>query len=225
MHDWPVSVVPNAIDTEIWRPVDKAQARSLMGLPATAQLLLFGAEGGSTDPRKGFDLLTQALDRLHQQIPNLQLVVFGQREPKNSLDLPLPVHFAGHLHDDLSLRVLYSAADAFIIPSRQDNLPNTGVEAQACGTPVVAFHTGGLADIVSHRHTGYLAEPFDPASLAAGCQWVMEEVSRHDDLRRAARARAVALWSSEVIGKRYRELYEAILADRARTDTFTPISS
>ena len=81
---------------------------------------------------------------------------------------------AGRLHDDLSLRLLYAAADVFVIPSRQDNLPNTGLEAQACATPVVAFATGGLVDIVDHRIIGALAEPFDPLSIAAAIRAALE---------------------------------------------------
>ena len=69
-----------------------------------------------------------------------------------------PVHFAGHLHDDLTLRVFYSACDAFVIPSCQDNLPNTGLEAHSAA-PVVAFATGGLCDIVDDRVTEALADP------------------------------------------------------------------
>ena len=81
------------------------------------------------------------------------------------------MHYTGHLNDHVSLRALYSAADVMVIPSRQDNLPNTGLEAHACGTPVVAFNTGGLPDIVDDRVTGALAEPFDPASLSSCIHW------------------------------------------------------
>jgi glycosyltransferase involved in cell wall biosynthesis len=110
-----------------------------------------------------------------EQLEQLELVVFGQSRPAQPPDLAFPIHYSGHLHDDLSLRLLYAAADVFVIPSRQDNLPNTGLAAHACGTPVVAFRTGGLLDIVADRATGALAEPFDPASLAAAIGWVLED--------------------------------------------------
>ena len=84
-----------------------------------------------------------------------------------------PDHYLGHLHDDFSLRALYSAADALVVPSLQDNLPNTAVEAQACGTPVVAFNIGSLGDIVEHKRTGYLAKAFETGGLAAGIRWVL----------------------------------------------------
>ena len=96
-----------------------------------------------------------------------ELVVFGQSLPAHPPDLGFPIHYSGQLHDDLSLRLLYAAADVFVIPSRRDNLPNTGLEAHACGTPVVAFAIGGLVDIVDHHITVALAKPFDPLSLAA----------------------------------------------------------
>ena len=175
MRDWPVSVVPNCLDTERWKPMAKALARQLLGLPADVPLLLFGAMGGGQDPRKGFDLLAGALQHLRGQVPGMELVVFGQLAPQQPPELGYPVHFTGHLHDDLSLRALYCAADALVVPSRQDNLPNTAVEAQACGTPVVAFDIGGLPDIVEHLHTGYLVKAFDDKDLAAGIAWIVAE--------------------------------------------------
>ena len=114
----------------------------------------------------------------------------------------------GDLHDDLSLRALYSAADLLVLPSRQDNLPNTGVEAHACGTPVVGFRTGGLPDIVDHQRTGYLAQPFDPHDLAAGISWVLADPCRRQALGHAARQRAVQLWNPARMAGLYREVYE-----------------
>jgi glycosyltransferase involved in cell wall biosynthesis len=207
MRAWPITVIPNAIDTNVWQPVDKALARQLLHLPPDVPLLLFGAMGGAQDPRKGFDLLQAALNHLRGQLPGLELMVFGQLAPKSPPDIGFPVHYTGHLHDDVSLRLLYSAADALVIPSRQDNLPNTGVEAHACGTPVVAFDTCGLADIVSHQQTGYLAKAFDAIDLAAGIQWILADAQRHAQLCQEARAKALAQWSPAVVAGQYQKVY------------------
>ena len=211
MHDWPVTVVPNCLDTDRWQPLPQSLARQLLGLPAEGPLLLFGAIGGSQDPRKGFDLLLEALAQLRERQPRLQLVVFGELSPPDPPDLGFSVHYIGHLHDDLSLRALYSAADLFVLPSRQDNLPNTALEAQACGTPVVAFKTGGLPDIVDHRCTGYLAQPYEPQDLAAGIAWVLEDRLRLQALHNAARRRAEQLWNPARVAGLYLGIYQAVL--------------
>lgn len=211
MRDWPVTVVPNPIDTQQWQPLEQSLARKLLGLPIDVPLLLFGAIGGSQDPRKGFDLLQAALRHLRGELPELQLVVFGQLRPKHPPDLGFPVIYTGHLHDELSLRALYSAADAFLLPSRQDNLPNTGVESLACGTPVVAFDACGLPDIVIQKETGYLAKPFDPEDLARGIHWVLSDRVRLIKLGESARAQALARFDSAVIAARYKKIYEAAI--------------
>lgn len=175
MNGWPVFEIPYALDTEIWAPINRNLARELLRLPEDVPLLLFGAIGGSKDPRKGFDLLQQALRHLEGEISGLELVVFGQMAPKEPDDSGFPIHYAGFLHDDISLRLLYSAANAMVLSSRQDNLPNTGLEAQACGTPVVAFDVGGMPNIVRHKKTGYLAKPFDVIELAEGIKWTLKQ--------------------------------------------------
>jgi glycosyltransferase involved in cell wall biosynthesis len=212
MRNWPVSVIHNPIDTERWRPIERGMARDLMGLPADVPLLLFGAMGGSQDPRKGFDLLRRSLKHLQGEssAKGIELVVFGQHAPKSIPDLGFPVHYTGHLNDDLSLRSLYSAADALVVPSRQDNLPNTGVEANSCGTPVVAFDVGGFRDIVDNNETGYLAAPFDTEDLAEGIKWA---VSNRDskNLKSVTRRRAIEKFSYPVIARQYREIYEKVI--------------
>ena len=221
MHDWPVAVVPNPIDTVRWQPIDQLLARQLLGLPQDCPLLLFGAIGGGNDPRKGMDLLLAALAHLRSEpsLQNLQLVVFGQLAPQSLPQLGFPVHYTGHLHDDLSLRALYSAADLMVVPSRQDNLPNTGLEAHACGTPVVAFRTGGLPDIVEHQRTGYLAQPFHTQDLAAGISWVLEDPQRRIGLGHAARQRAERLWAPARVAGMYAEVYGQVIERSAQKGT------
>lgn len=213
MQDWPISVIPNALDVDSWQPVEKKLARQLMNLPTDCLLLAFGAMGGGQDPRKGMDLLLKALDHLRGQFQDLQLVVFGERAPRELPDLGFPIHYMGHLHDDLSLRILYSAVDAMMIPSRQDNLPNTGVEALACGTPVIAFNTCGLPDIVTHQETGWLAKAFDTEDLARGIQWVMKDPLLHDKLCKEARLTAVNRFAYRVVSEKYLSIYKLSIAN------------
>jgi glycosyltransferase involved in cell wall biosynthesis len=214
MKGWPVTVIPNALNTDAWAPIERSLARRLLNLPQDELLVLFGAMGGRQKFIKGFDLLRTALAHLRDQRSDLRLLVFGQGVPQEPDSLRFPVHYMGHLYDDLTIRVLYSAADVMVIPSRQDNLPNTGVESLACGTPVVAFDTCGLPDIVNHLKNGYLARPFDTEDLAAGIQWVLADSSRHAELSCNARATAVTRFSEEVVIPQYLAVYKkAIIAE------------
>jgi glycosyltransferase involved in cell wall biosynthesis len=211
MRGWPVSVVPNAIDTEVWRPIDKTLARKILRLPDDRPLLLFGAMDSTRDPRKGFDLLMSALEHLRGNMPGLELIILGGLAPKEPPNLGFPVHYAGELHDDISLCLFNSAADAVVVPSRQDNLPNSGVEAHACGTPVIAFEVCGLPDIVDHRKTGYLAKPFDTEDLAAGIQWALSDVERRQLLSSQSRQAALTRFSFSVVAGQYLTIYKAAI--------------
>ena len=208
MRDWPVSVIPNCLDTECWKPVEQGVARNLLNLPRDMPMILFGSYGANAAHHKGFDLLIEALHHLCGDIPDLQLVVFGQLAPHNPPDLGFPVHYTGHLHDDLTMRTVYSAADALVVPSRQDNLPNTAVEAQACGTPVVSFDIGGLRDIIVHKSTGYIAKAFDGADLAEGIKWVIGERSSRQ-LRQEAREHALSRFSGNNVAELYKMAYKS----------------
>ena len=216
MKQWPTTVIPNPIDTDTWKPMPQQIARDLLGLPRGVPLVLFGAWGGGDDPRKGFELLQQALlsvrsDPKAQKI-GLELVVFGQRAPQNHPNLGFPIHYLGHLHDDLSLRAVYSAVEVMVVPSMQEAFGQTASEAQACGTPVVAFDSGGLTDIVRHEKTGYLARSFDPEDLANGIMWTLgQSVSNGAALRVAARKRAVELFSSSAVAEQYQLVYTEAL--------------
>jgi len=205
-----VEAIPNAINTQRWKPLSQALARKWLGLPLESKLVLFGAIGGSRDQRKGGDLLVQALAKL-RNVDGVRLVVFGETNPEYPPDYGLPAHYLGHLHDDISLAIAYSACDVMVVPSRQDNLPNTAVEAAACGVPVVAFRIGGLPDIVDHMQTGYLASPFDVGDLAQGVSWVLEEKERRLNLCANSRRKAEEQFSYPVVARRYRDLYEDAL--------------
>jgi glycosyltransferase involved in cell wall biosynthesis len=217
MNDWPISVIPNPLDLQAYAPLEKTVGRDLHRLPKYPPLVLFGALGGTTDFRKGADLLFEALKILREQVAGtpletLELVVFGSREPIDPPQLGFPVHWLGSLADDVTLRLAYTAADLMVVPSRQEAFGQTSSEAQACGTPVVAFRTGGSVDIVEDRVTGCLADPFDPASLAESIRWVFEDSHRRRQLSAAARQRAESLFNSRRIAGLYAEVYSQALA-------------
>ena len=208
-----IRVIPNALNTNVWKPIEKKVARQILGLPQDSKLVLFGALGGESQHIKGADLLKKAMHSLVRSSSNLncQLVIFGQSQPQHH-DYPLPAHYMGHKHDDTSLILLYSAADVMLVPSRQESFAQTGTEAQACGCPVVCFDSSGLKDNVEHGKTGYRAEPFIPESFAQGITWVLENTKRYQLLSKNARTRAVSLWSYDVVVPQYLKLYEEAIA-------------
>lgn len=213
MRDWPVHVIPNLIDTRQYQPWSKKIAREILGLPQAGKLVMFGAMGGGVDPRKGWDLLQEALLTIADKATGIECIIFGQSTPQNPPNLRLPLHWMGHVHDDATLSLLYSAADVMVVPSRQENLPQSATEAQSCGCPVVAFNCTGLPDAVEHKKTGYLAKAYDIEELANGILWVLGDDKRYLTLSKAARQRAVNLWSQEIVAKKYLELYEIVARD------------
>ncbi len=212
MHDWPVTVISNPLDLASFRPIEKKLARGLLNLPQNKTLILFGAIGGSDDPRKGNDLLISALSYLKiEQFQDLELVIFGQSRPAQVPELGFPIRYMGHLHDEISLVLLYSAVDVFVAPSRQDNLPNTVVEASACGTPTVAFKIGGMPDLIQHKVSGYLAQPNDIGDLAQGIQWVLDRQATNNNLGDAARKYAIKTFDSTIVAQQYLTTYQEFL--------------
>jgi glycosyltransferase involved in cell wall biosynthesis len=211
MRDWPLRLISYPIDTEWWRPIDQSVARRLLGLAQDVPLILFGAVGGERDPRKGYDLLCQALNYLRNdpQTNGLHLVIFGQAAPKSPPDLGYPLHYAGHLDDDIRLKLLYNAADVFALPSRQDNQPLTCMESLSCGTPVVAFDTSGPPSMIEHQKSGYLAKSFEVEEFAKGIQWALQHRGS-GNIQRAARLFAEEHFDPTRIAEQYRSVYDGL---------------
>jgi glycosyltransferase involved in cell wall biosynthesis len=212
MKDWPTQAIHTPIDLEVWKPEDKRTARTLLRIPIDHDVLLFGAVGGTRDPRKGFDLLLEALQKLSKSGNRFSVVIFGEETRELTLSLGSSAVFLGVVHDDLTLRLAYSAADVFLLPSRQDNLPNTGIESIACGTPVVSFDVGGIGDIVEHKVSGYLAKKFDTSDFAQGVEWALLQ-SKEGQLSKSSRQWAESQFSFSGIGEAYKSLYSSILSD------------
>lgn len=215
-----VEVIPNGLDIKRYKPANKKLVRDMLGLPQDKKLILFGAIDAFSDKRKGFQFLKPALQNLAQNgwSNRVEVIVFGASAPLNPHDFGFPIHCAGHLYDDYSLVLLYSAADVMLVPSIQEAFGQTASEAMSCGTPVVTFDVTGLKDIVDHKINGYLAKAKNLNDLADGIQWVLADPERCVHLGKAAREKAVKEYALEVQAQRYLDLYEEILEKHTNRD-------
>jgi len=177
LKDIEVTAIPNPIDTSVFYPKDKTALRKQMGLPEDKKLILFGA-ANVMDERKGIKYLIGALEKLKQK--NLQLtneseiLLFGKSNEVFLQQLPLKVNNLGLIKGEQNIANVYAAADVFVLPSLEDNLPNTVMESLACGTPVVAFNTGGIPEMVDHKINGYLAEYKSVEGIKNGIEFILE---------------------------------------------------
>lgn len=208
-----IEVIPNGIDTERYKPLDKRAAREAYGLPQDKHVVLFSAFSATSDKRKGSQFLVPALKKmaLAGWGENTELVVIGSSEPENPPDFGMKVHYMGNLYDEISQVLLYSAADVTVAPSMQENLSNTVMESLSCGTPVVAFNIGGMPDMIEHQCSGYLARPFGSDDLTDGIMWVLENKARYDMLAQRARQTVVERYNLKKVANQYLALYQNIL--------------
>ncbi len=207
-----VEIVNPGLDLEVFKPIDKQFSRKLLGFSDDDTIILFGAISATSDFNKGFHLLVPALERLQNTLLNIKLVVFGSQDSgENLINLNMPIRYVGRLYDDISLSVLYSSADVMVVPSIQEAFGQTASESFACGTPVVAFGSSGLLDIIDHKINGYLAKPYDSVDLSEGIKWVVEDKIRNYNLSHEARKKAVTSFSLERFVSKYIDIYKSIL--------------
>jgi len=201
-----IKKIPNAVDTHVYKPIEQERAREIANLPKDKKILLFGAVNPSSNPRKGYDKLTDALSKLEGKYSTdeLECVVFGSREITDP-DTKFNFSVRGKLLDERSLAILYSAADVFLMPSIAEAFGLTVIESLACGTPVVAFEETGPGGLINHKKTGYLAKFGSPSDFCEGIQWVLK--ADHENLRTNARKVAQDRFDREKVTEQYRSLY------------------
>lgn len=211
-----IEVIPNGLDIQKYKPIDKQLAKNLLGLPIDKQIILFGAVNATSDRRKGFHLLLPALQTLDrsQWQEKIELVSFGASQPVEPPNFGFKANYLGKLSDEISLSLVYAAADVFVAPSLQDNLPNTVMEALACGTPCVAFEIGGMSDMIEHKQNGYLARPYEVSDLAKGITWVLEDRERWRKLCDRDREKVEQEFSQQLQAKRYLSLFSQLCSPK-----------
>ena len=210
--------IPNPIDLERFRPAqNKLDARIVLGLPLDKRLILFGSIQANTDRRKGYHHLCAALEALGKSgtmREDVELLIFGTLSMGKESLSGITAHHLGTINDESLLIAIYNAADVMVLPTEADNLPNTIQEATACGTPCVGFKVGGMPDMIKHKETGYLANPFDTQDLATGIDWVLK--NRGAALSRRVRENAERLFCPAERVTDYLDLYNKILQQNKR---------
>ena len=204
--DWETSIIQYPIDTEFWRPIEKNICRNLLDLPKNLPLIAIGNERGAKNLRKGFDLFVQAVKEVNKLFGDFGVIIFGQKTKIPELDAITKCFYLGHLSDKISLRMAYSAADVFALPSKMDNLPLTVIESQSCNTPVVLYCTTGQQDLIIDNESGISVKPFDTSAFAEALVKVMKSKSKLDPRRHILLNN-----KEETIAKLYVELYSQIL--------------
>ena len=207
-----VTSIPNPIDTHFYRPHDKQEARQLLGLPAEGPVVLFASQR-VTNQYKGMNYLIAACQQLAAQHPELRatmtVAILGGHAEEIVGQMPFRTHALGYVNDEQRIVAVYNAADVFVLPSLSENLPNTIMEAMACGVPSVAFRVGGIPEEIDHRQNGYVANYQDSDDLAQGIWWTLFEADQ-ESLRKACLQKVSHCYSQQSVANRYFELYEGL---------------
>lgn len=211
---WPVTTIHNPLDPDVLRPVDRAEACANLGLDPGKKYILFGA-ATMKNVLKGFNYFLEATKIIAGEPGfegDVEILLFGKTRDDVALSFPLKTRNIAFVQSMQTIVELYSAAHLFVIPSLQDNLPNTIIESMLCGTPVVGFSTGGIPEMIEHKKNGYLSAFKSSEDLAAGMSWVLTSNS-YDQLSAETRSLALKRFSREASVEMHLDLYNKIIKD------------
>jgi glycosyltransferase involved in cell wall biosynthesis len=203
-----IAVIPYGVDLNVFSPMDRSIARKALGIDVEDLAVLMCAEY-LDDPRKGGHLLAAAMPLLNKK--RFTLLTMGRGFLPGDAGTR-QVHQLGPVRDHRLQVLAFNAADLLIHPAPVDNLPNTIIEAFACGTPVVAYRTGGIPDLVKFGRTGWLADPITPESLAQTLGTALDTLTSGIDLRNSCRHEAETHYGLDLQAQRYTDLFRELIA-------------
>lgn len=207
-----VSVIPYYIDLDRYRPRERPAIRATLGLPEDRRLLLFVAADLSSW-RKGGEFLQQAMAKL-ADVASVDLVAVGGGQMP--IDHPR-IHRLGAIDDEAMLAKVFAAADLFVLPSLQDNLPNTMLKALASATPVVAFDSGGIRDFVRPGETGDLVPTGDGDALAEAARQLLAAPDRLQHFGENGRSLVERECNADIVAGRYHNEFLELIGANAPT--------
>ncbi len=203
-----IRTIANTIDSDDFFPINKSVAKKILNIKTNKKVISVGSTK-LTDLYKGFNKFIESLNELDKD--KYFLCFFGKVDDNSLYDgFGFEYKDFGYLHDNISLRLLYSASNVFVAPSTAESWGQTFAESMACGTPVVCFDATGQKDIVDHKVNGYRAIPYEAKDLANGIEWVINSPN-YDDLCKNAINKITKAFNNEIIANQYLELYKSLL--------------
>lgn len=202
-----ITSIPNPIDTHIYKKGNKEEARQRLGLPLDKKLILFASQR-VTNENKGMSYLIEACRQLGDLC---EVVILGGHAEEVVAQLPMKAHPLGYVNDEQRIVDVYNAADVFVLPSLSENLPNTIMEAMACGVPCVAFKVGGIPEEIDHLKNGYVAAYRDANDLAKGIEWVLQK-GDYEALSQQAVHKVMQCYSQQSVAVKYLDVYQQAMA-------------
>lgn len=203
--------IPNPIDIVRFSPADKKTIRKQLNLSLKKKYILFGAVN-SKDPRKGLDYMLEVSNLLSKKdAVDYHFLLIGKSSEEIKKQLALPATVLPFTTDQKQMSTYYQAADIFVIPSLQENLPNMIMEAMACATPCVGFEVGGIPEMIQHQSTGYVANFKDIKDLAAGIVYCLSNDERLNQLSTASRQWVENNYAESKVANRFLSLYKQLI--------------
>lgn len=207
--------IPNAINIYKFKPLNEIEIEEEIGTNKWKDNIniLFGA-GDTKTPYKGYNYLIKALKLLYEKnksfTKQIVLHIVGKSEKDPGIEDMFQCVYWGYVEKTEKLAAIYNIADFMLYPSLDDNLPNMVMESMACATPVIAFRTGGIPDMINHKQNGFLASYKDEKEMVEGIDWMFNN-NQENKLGRNAREKVINCYSEEKIAKQHIELYESLL--------------
>jgi len=196
----------------LYKPQNKEEACQFWGLNQGKKKILFGAMNAVKDEKKGFKQLLAAISYIEKNInfSTIELLVFGADQPIDEIQTVIPIHYLGYLTKEKELVAAYNAADVMVVPSLQEVFGQTASEAMSCGIPTVAFDCTGIKEVIDHKKTGYLAEPYDTDDLGKGIIWCLEN-NIENALSIAARKKVINTYAINIVAESYKSMYNKLV--------------
>lgn len=208
MKDAEVHAIPNPIDSRIFHPSDRAAARRELGIEDMEQHIVLFVAQRLDNPYKGVRYLIDAM-RMLKDKGNIALAIMGSNGSEVAAELPgIKTYDLGYQSDPHRIAQIYAAADVFVLPSLSENLPNTIMEAMACGIPSVGFNIGGIPEMVEHKRNGYIARVRDAKDLADGITYCISPDNKAM-LSTACTNKVEKMYSQKAVAERFMDIYRS----------------